>query len=621
MAAALASPHTSASLLLDGNFGMAITPAESGLASRPAAGLHALLDGNIYNAPELAGTLGLHPAAGHAEVALGAFERYGRGALRQFNGDFALAVWDSRKRRLFLGRDRFGSRPLFYVSTPGAFAFASSSRALLGLPGSPRELSPAAVVQTFQLWATLPGTSAFTGIRELPAGHWLELSEGAEPVIGRWWDLDFSESPDSTDPDSLAEELLSLLDDAVRLRSSDTPGAYVSGGLDSSATTALLQRQLREPVRGFAIGFRDAAFDETPQQEQLAGALGIDLERLVISGSDIADAFPAVIRNSERPMLRTAPAPLLRLAQLAADSGIGAVLTGEGADELFGGYAIFKELAVRRFWARQPASKLRPLLFARLNPYLVQDLSRAGSMLGNYYGADLENTGDPLYSHSNRFRNGRRNLRFLLPGALEAAGDPEAELLSLLPERFGEWEALDRAQYLEVRTFLEGYLLPSQGDRMLRAAGVDGRYPFLDHRVAEFAARLPARLRLHGLEEKYLLRRAVSALLPAAIGRREKQPYRAPLLRPFLGDGAPGWVADLLDPENVAASGLFAPERVAGLSAKARKNLDVGVSEMDEMALIGVLSTLLLKETLLDNPDTPPALKDVRVQQLQGGAA
>src|SRR5699024_9266193 len=141
--------------------------------------------------------------------------------------------------------------------------------------------------------------------------------------------------------------------------------------------------------------------------------------------------------------------------------------------------------------------------------------------------------GDPLYSHSNRFRNGRRNLRFLLPGTLETAGDPEAELLSLLPERFGEWEALDRAQYLEVRTFLEGYLLPSQGDRMLRAAGVDGRYPFLDHRVAEFAARLPARLRLHGLEEKYLLRRAVSPLLPAAIGRREKQPYRAPLLRPF----------------------------------------------------------------------------------------
>ncbi|HLR45717.1 MAG TPA: asparagine synthase (glutamine-hydrolyzing), partial [Deinococcales bacterium] len=499
MAAEQQGPAEVAGLMLDGNFGMTATTPTEPLHSHPGGQLHLVLDGHIYNAPDLRETLGLAPEATQEQVILHAFERWGPQAPERFNGDFAFAIWDSGKRCLFLARDRFGTRPLFLLHDARGLAFASSTRALIGLPGVSRELSPVAVAQTFQLWATLPGRSAFRDVTELPAGYWLQFDEAGRPVRERWWDLDFSEQHAETDATQLSAELLDLLTDAVRIRSRDNPGAYVSGGLDSSATTALLKQHGKEPPAGFAVGFSDAVFDETPEQDHLAAALGLELDRVTVTDAYIAEAFPDVVAQAERPLLRTAPAPLLRLARHAAGRGAQAVLTGEGADELFGGYAIFKELAVRRFWARQPDSELRPLLFARLNPYLAQDLTRAGRMLGNYYGADLLNTDDALYSHSNRFRNGQRNLRFLEPEVLAAASDPEEDLRALLPDGFSQFGPLGRAQYLEVRTFMEGYLLPSQADRMFRAAGLEGRFPFLDHRLAEFAARLPERLRLKGL--------------------------------------------------------------------------------------------------------------------------
>ena len=297
----------------------------------------------------------------------------------------------------------------------------------------------------------------------------------------------------------------------------------------------------------------------------------------MIESRDIAELLPRAVELSEKPTLRTALAPLLRLSKAVQDAGLKVVLTGEGADELFAGYDVFRENAVRHFWAREPESKLRPLLFARLNEFIAGDLKRSGAFVSSFYGRGLTETDDPLYSHRIRFANTARTLSMFDPGVVErarAADDPAARLIARLPERFERFSPLGKAQYVEIQTFLEGYLLHSQGDRMLMGHSIEGRFPFLDYRVAEFAAALPDRLRLRGLEEKYALRRAVSTFLPEEVYARRKRPYRAPIGRVFVGEDAPGYVRELLSAESLSAAGIFRPEAVQRVVAKFEANAD-----------------------------------------------
>ena len=569
-------------------------------------------NGEIFNYPELQTELA---ALGHrfatnsdTEVIAHAYKEWGAECLHRLNGEFAFAVWDREKSELFLARDRFGIRPLFLAESSGRLAFASEVKALLRHPETARALDPVAIVQAFTLWATEPARSAFTGIRELPPAHWLRVGpRGREER--RWWDVPFA-SPDEmrTEPESvLVDELAELLDDSTRIRlRADVPvGTYLSGGLDSSAVTALAQRHTRHPVHAFAIGFTDAAFDETHEQNLVANRLGTEVTRIVMDGSAIAELMPRVVHLSEKPTLRTAPAPLLKLSETVHSAGYKVVLTGEGADEMFAGYDVFKLDKVRRFWARRPDSQCRPRLLHRLYPYLAQDLGRAGRLLPNVFRSGLTNTDDPLYSHRLRFEHAARSLRFLEPAVLDrgqAAGDPSNSVLMRLPEGYASFSSLGRAQCVEISTFLTGYLLHSQGDRMLMGNSVEGRFPFLDHRVAEFAARLPDHAKLPGLREKYILRRAVQPLLPAEIVRREKRPYRAPILRAFMGPDAPAYVGELLEAGRLREAGIFSPGVVDQLVQKCRRNADGFVSESDEMALVGVLSVMLLDELFVRRP-------------------
>jgi asparagine synthase (glutamine-hydrolysing) len=570
-------------------------------------------NGEIFNYPELQHELG---ALGHrftttsdTEVLVHAYEEWGVGCLSHLNGEFAFAVWDRQTCELFLARDRFGVRPLFLLERGGRLSFASEAKALLRHPDAVRALDPVSIVQAFTLWATEPARSSFPGIRELPPGHWLRMGPDGVIEERRWWDVRFAAPNEmrTESEDALVDELAVLLDDATRIRlRADVPvGTYLSGGLDSSAVTALAQRHTRHPVRAFAISFTDADFDETEQQDLVAGRLGTEVTRIVMDGPAIAELMPRVAFLSEKPTLRTAPAPLLKLSETVRASGYKVVLTGEGADEMFAGYDVFKLDKVRRFWARQPDSQCRPRLLTRLYPYLTQDLGRAGSMLPNVFRAGLTNTDDPLYSHRLRFDHAARCLRFLEPETLDrglAAGDPRDGLCARLPEGFSGFSTLGRAQYLEIITFLTGYLLHSQGDRMLMGNSVEGRFPFLDHRVAEFAARLPEGAKLRGLREKHILRRAVEPLLPPDIVKREKRPYRAPILRAFMGPGAPAYVDDLLEDRRLREAGIFAPDMVGQLIRKCRRNADGFVSEVDEMALVGVLSVMLLDELFVRRP-------------------
>jgi len=581
-------------------------------------------NGEIYNYPELREELA---ALGHrfstrsdTEVIAHAFEEWGAGCLERFNGEFALAVYDHVTKRLFLARDRFGIRPLFLGRFGADLAFASEAKALLRHPGAERRLDPFALVETFTLWAVQPDRSAFPHVSELAAGHYLWVGpEGVgEPV--RWWDIEFGprEGRRHEPVEALAEEVLAALDEATRVRlRADVPvGVYLSGGLDSSATTALARRHTSGPLAAFSLAFEDPRFDESEHQDRMADALGVELRRVTVSDADVAAALPQVVWQAEKPMLRTAPGPLLALSGLVRDSGFKVVLTGEGSDELFGGYNLFQEAAVRRFWARSPESRLRPRLFARLYPYLSRDLAQGGGLMAEFFKAGMTELDDPLYSHRPRLRTTTRNLRFLAPevrGTSLEVGDPEARLLARLPGSFAAMGPLGQAQYLEIATFLTGFLLHSQGDRMLAAHAVEGRFPFLDVGVAELAASLPERLRLNGIREKHLLRVALRGVVPDDINRRPKRPYRAPILRAFFGPHAPDYVRELLAPERVAASGLFNAPAVAKLAAKATRFVEQGLSESDEMGVVGVLSTLLLEEQFVRQPRLAPRATPGRV--------
>jgi asparagine synthase (glutamine-hydrolysing) len=598
-------------LYVDGSVGMAATrlaiiDLEHG--DQPLSDEHGrfwvVQNGEIYNYLELRAELEAlgrrFSTTSDTEVLAHAYAEWEEDSLHRLNGDFAFAVWDTLKRELFLARDRFGVRPLFVAQIGRDFCFASEAKAILRHPAAKRELDPVALAEFFVTWANPSGRSSFAGISELQPGCSIRIRAGGAEPARRWWDLDFSTELSGHD-DELLGELRALLDDSVRLRMrADVPVAvYMSGGLDSCAIAALAKNHAKRRLSLYGIGFEDDRYDEGRYQVAAAAALGAELTRSVAGPTVIADLLPKAIELAERPTLRTAPAPLLQLASVVRENGTKVVLTGEGADELFGGYDIFREDKVRRFCARDPESAVRPLLYARLNEYLGSDVARVAPFLARFYSRGLTETDDPLYSHRIRFANGARLVRMLRPdllgraGARVLAGDP---LLERLPAAYPAFDALDRAQYVEVVTFLEGYLLHTQADRMLMGHSVEGRFPYLDYRVAEFAARLPGRLKLLGLHEKVGLRRAVGDLVPAEIRSRKKWPYRAPIGTPLLmGDSSDG-LLDLLEPRSVEAAGLFDSKAVTALLSKLRGQNAKRTSETDEMALVGALSTMLLHE-------------------------
>ncbi|HYO94836.1 MAG TPA: asparagine synthase (glutamine-hydrolyzing) [Polyangiaceae bacterium] len=569
-------------------------------------------NGEIYNHIELRERL---EALGHrfatrcdTEVIAHAYARWGLRALDEMNGAFAFALWDRTERKLVLVRDRLGKRPLFLAEHGGALIFGSEAKAVLRYPGLTRELDPAALLEQAVLWSNL-GRSAFRGIRELPPGHVLERFADGTTRQRSWWQLSFREDPAlaHASDEVLAERVRDLLEDSTRLRlRADVPvAAYLSGGLDSSAIVALAQRHATRGLKLFSVRFDDPLFDERKEQDAVAAALGLPIEAVEVSAADIAGALPDVVTHAERPMLRTAPGPLLLLSRLVRQTGTKVVLTGEGADELFAGYHIFKEDKIRRFWARQPESTCRPMLLRKVHPYLARDLGRTGGFLNAFFGRDLGATDDPLYSHQIRFENSARLVRLLHPELAARAAeavDPRQALVAGLPLDFSQFSTLGRAQYLEIATFFQSYLLHTQGDRMLMGNSVEGRFPFLDHRLVEFAASLPSRAKLRGLRDKYVLRQAVRPLLPMAITRRPKQPYRAPILNAIAGPGAPDSIRAALAPEAIAAAGLFDARTVELLLRKCRKNVGVGVNESDEMALVFVVTSMLLQRQMVDEP-------------------
>lgn len=566
-------------------------------------------NGEIYNWPELRDELvslgSRFRTHSDTEVLLEAWRAWGPASLDRLNGQFAFAIHDTRDGSVWLARDRFGVRPLYYAETAGALVFASECKALFasGLVAAGPDL--AGLDETFTWWAPRAPRTPFAGVRQLEPGSWAVWRRG-QLAMHRWWVPAYQAGSEER-PDAL-EELDHLLRSAVALRlRADVPvGAYLSGGLDSTITSLLAAQASPHQLRTFSIAFHDPAFDERAHQEVVARAVGSAHTVEMAGLDDIATVFPDVVRHAECPLVRTAPAPMYLLARRVREQRIKVVLTGEGSDELFLGYDLFKETVVRRFCLRHPASAIRPRLFDRLYPYLTHD-ARGGELWRRFF-LDAGPSDDPLFSHSPRIGLTSKIKEFYTPDVRAALSgtDVLAEWRRSLPADFTRWSDLERAAYLEVGVLLPSYLLASQGDRMAMAHAVEGRFPFLDHRLFAFAASLPERSRLRGLREKDILRRWAGGRVPPQVTARPKQPYRAPDAAAFFGRSTPEWVADLLAPARLREVGLFAPEAVAGLVRRCRAGKATGFRE--NQVLVAVLSTQAWHACFFRSSEAPDPL-------------
>jgi len=564
-------------------------------------------NGEVFNYPELRDDLlkkgHLFYTSTDTEVILHLYEEEGTSCLDHLNGQFALAIWDVREKELFLARDRIGIRPLYYTVQDNLILFASEIKSIFTAEQVPREIDPTAMDQIFTFWTTLPGRTIFKGINELPPGHFLKISHN-QSIVTKYWDIPFYPSEEQLNwtSDEISITIQELLKDAVRIRlRADVPvGCYLSGGLDSSGITALVVKNFNNEVSTFGIRFEEGAFDEGEHQELMVSLLNANHRAITATNEKIGSSFPRVIWHCEKPILRTAPVPLFLLSQLVHQNGLKVVITGEGADEVFAGYNIFRETKVRRFWAKRPESRLRPLLIGKLYPYIF-DNPRSKRMLKTFFAQGLTMADNPFFSHLIRWNNTSK-IKTFFSSDFRAAIDPDCsyeELKQILPELYGKWDYLCKAQYLEMVTFLSNYLLSSQGDRVAMAHSLEIRLPYLDYRIIDFMGRVPSKLKIMGLNEKHILKKSFCGTLPKDIIKRPKHPYRAPIKQSLLNEKTSEYVKDMFSDASLKDAGLFDIPRVRMLVKKLQSVDSPG--EVDNMALVGILSTQLVVEQFIKN--------------------
>lgn len=565
-----------------------------------------IFNGEIFNYIELRDVL---EKRGHrfytmsdTEVIVHLYEDYGSECLKFLNGQFVFAIWRLRDETLFIARDRVGIRPLFYTQLNGSLLFASEIKALFVNKNVIREIDPFALDQIFSFWVTLPPRTAFKDVYELPAGHYMTFKKG-NMKIEKYWDLDFMVEGEPKAEELYACELRELLLDATRLQlRADVPvGAYLSGGIDSSVIAALIRNYSGNTLRTFSVTFDDAVFDESEYQRQMIDHLGTEHSNIRCTYSDIGEVFPDVVWHTEKPVVRTAAAPLFILSKLVRESGYKVILTGEGSDEILAGYDIFKEVKVRRFIEKYPDSKFRPLIFKRLYPYLANSPVRSIRYAESFFNVGPSGYPPACYSHIPRW-NTTSKIKTFFSGSLKntlGCYRGADELSPLFPADISGYDDVSLAQYLEIKTLLSCYLLSSQGDRVAMAHSIEGRVPFLDHRFVEFCCKLPATLRMRGLNEKYILKESMKGLLPPSIVKRSKQPYMAPDAKSFFHKDSPDYVSELLSEDNLRKTGYFSPEAVSALVKKCGHNAVLGFK--DNMAIVGIISTLLLHECFVHN--------------------
>jgi asparagine synthase (glutamine-hydrolysing) len=564
-------------------------------------------NGEIFNYIELMDKL---KKLGHifytqsdTEVIVHLYEEYGEKFVEHLNGQFAIALWDKPKKKLMLIRDRVGILPLYYYKDKNRLLFASEIKGLIPTMGESPSLNPNALDQIFTFWAPISPQTIFKNVFEVSPGEMLIIKH-SDIKKEKYWDWVYSEDGSylTQSVDELAEQLRDLLVDAIKIRlRADVPvGAYLSGGLDSSVITTLIKNFTTNELRTFSIGFSEKEFDETRYQKELIKYLGADHSSILCTNKDIAKNFKRTIWHGETPILRTAPVPMGILSGLVHSKGYKVVLTGEGSDEVLGGYDIFKEAKIRLFWSKFPDSEIRPLLLKKLYPYLNISKGQGLEYLQNFYGMGLDKANSPYFAHIPRWTTTSKCKEFFSQDlksqlSIEAIVDME----NSFPEVLSRYRPFEQWQYIESKSLMSGYLLCSQGDRMLMSHSIEGRFPFLDHRVIEFASQIHPKNKMKGLNEKYLLKKAMEQSLPESITKRYKQPYRAPDIPSFFDNGGEQYVLELLSNDCIKSYGYFDSKRVDLLLKKIKHGR--AISYKDNMTFVGILSTQVWHNLFIEN--------------------
>ena len=528
-------------------------------------------NGEIYNSDQLRGDL---KARGHrfrtgvdTEVLPHLYEEYGLNLVDRLDGMFAFAIWDSRRRRLCIGRDRAGEKPLFYRHGEEEFVFASELRALLAHPRTSPTLDPVALGR-YLLHDYFPAPlTPFAGLVKLPAGHLLVIENGRS-TLKRYWDLaPFFDAPESRtrSEEDLASETHHLMSEAVRRRKrSDAPvGVFLSGGLDSSAVLAHLTEQEGAGVPTFALGHRDPAFDESCFARVTARHFGAEFEALILDEEDLEEGLRRVGEGFDEPLGDASTIPT-HLLSLHARRRVKVILSGEGADELFGGYPTYLGDRLAEAYRRIP----RPLrqksvaLARRLLPVTMGNVG-LDYLLGRFAeSADLERT----KRHHSWFGSIRPSLQqeILAPGVLEMlqGDDPFASSRRTLQGKRLP-DGLSELLYMDYCMYLQDDLL-TKVDRATMLASLEARAPFLDHELAQFVAGLPSALKLRGGKTKRVLRMSMRGILPEEILRRRKRGFNIPFSR-WLLHGLGERLRERFSQERVRARGLFQPQGIRKL--------------------------------------------------------
>jgi asparagine synthase (glutamine-hydrolysing) len=531
-------------------------------------------NGEIYNAPELRAELTskgrIFRGRSDTEVIVEGAAEWGLAALLpRLIGMFALALWDRKDRRLTLARDRFGIKPLYWSDDRGRFLFGSELKALTAHPGFDREIDRTAVAAYLRFCYVPSPQSIYRAARKLEAGHILEISSGEAPRLTPWWRLSDTvraarATPFAGSTEDAVEALEGLLRDSVRRRMvADVPlGALLSGGVDSSTVTALMQAQSDLPVKTFTIGFDQPGYDETQHARAVAEHLGTDHHELILTADEAMAVIPKLPEMYDEPFADSSQIPTYLVSRMARQH-VTVALSGDGGDELFAGYNRYIEAAgrLRPVWAlpglaRRAIAKGIDAVPTRLWPRLLPSLPQAGDKMEKLSGA-ISAGQDNFYKHVVSTWQDPENL---VAGARETWGSAwdEAEALCRDP--------VERMQYLDAMTYMTDDIL-TKVDRASMAVSLEVRIPLMNHRVAAFAWSLPMQMKLAGGQGKHVLRQVLYKHVPRSMIERPKQGFAVPIgewLRSPLKD----WAGDLLSGGYLKQRGLVCPQTVEALWAE-----------------------------------------------------
>jgi len=495
-----------------------------------------VFNGEIFNFPELRPAL---EKMGHVfktnsdtEAIVHLYEEYGPDCVQHLRGQFAFAIWDSLKERLFLARDRLGQKPLYYAVHGGAFYFGSELKTILQAPGIPREPNLVGLHHYLTLMYVPDPDTAFVGIHKLPPGHRLSIRPGGEPVVERYWDLDFEPKWDLPEAD-LRARLREEITKAVRIRlMSDVPlGAHLSGGIDSTIVVGLMAGMMGQPVKTFSIGFPEERYSETAYARQVAEMYGTDHHEFVLE-PDAMGVLNDMARHFDEPFADPAALPTWYLAKLTREH-VTVALNGDGGDEAFAGYQRYFADPYVDLYRLVPGFLRHGVIDPIIRQLPVQadrpmEQSVTAALRGLARGADVSHAASKVrwsthFHESEKWALYNEDMKVALDGAGSSAAQNAGAF-----DRSGARNRIDRTLYTDIHHYLPGALLPKV-DRMTMAHSLEARSPFLDHEVMELAGRLPVDWKIRGRTTKWILRDLFKDLMPPGFEKRPKSGFSVPL--------------------------------------------------------------------------------------------